>query len=968
MLPARYFVFGPFRLDVFDERLWMQNRSVRLGHKALTVLTRLIVAHGQLVSKDDLFEAGWRGTAVSDAVLTTVMRELRKALGDEARRPRFIETVHGRGYRFVAPVAESNNGMAQVEPQHVLVGREREFFDLQAWFAAAQEGNRRIAFIAGEAGIGKTALVDSFLSSVGAKRTPLLVAQGQCIETYGAGEAYLPILEALGRLGRDPELPLRDILREHAPAWLSHLPSLRTGESLPASPATPARMLRELADALEVLTARAPLILVLEDLHWSDTATLEWLAYAARRRDPARLLVLSTYRPMEAIQHNQMLRRLVAESGQGPQCAELVLDFLSCGAVEAYLRRRCGNGPRLEEIARVLHRRTAGHPLFLRAIVDELLRDGGVERGDLTAIGNMVPSSVRQFIERRLEALSPDDREILEAASVAGDTFSVASLAAVNAVPASRVESRCAEWDRENRFVAGDGQMPWPDGSLAPRYRFRHALYHEVVYARISPERRVRLHRAFGDHMENAYGKAAAAVAAELAMHFEQGHDPARAVLYLTQSARNALDRSAYAEARAHLERGQRLLPLVAEGRLRSERELDLLLLLGRVLAATKGWAVEEAESVFLRTRELCEQLENKSGLLQTLWGLIGVTFVGADFRRAQSLGRQVLGLANTLEDPVYGVLGHMEVGGTAFHLGESGAASRRHFGRAEFLYTVEQHRSHVAAFGVDMGVFSRSWATHFWWHKGYLDRARASSEATVSLARKLSHPLSLTVALAYAAMLHQFCQDVGQLDTFAEAAIRVCSEHGFPYYLAWAEVLRGWSRAAAGSHGKGVAEIRRAIEALEARAGARLSYYRALLAEACLWSGDIEGSLDAINQAFSDIRRSEERWWEPELHRLRGELLLSRELRRPAEAEACFRNAMEAARGQEAKSLEIRAALSLGRLWREQGRRAEAHRLVSEVHGWFAEGSNIPVMKAAASFLEELASELPGARKTATS
>jgi DNA-binding winged helix-turn-helix (wHTH) protein len=332
MRKARYFVFERFRLDVLDERLWEREKSVRLGRKALAVLECLLSQPGQLVTKDDLLTTAWPDTAVGEAVLTTAMRELRQALGDQARIPHFIQTVHGRGYRFIAPVTETSvptlstkSARPAAEPDALpifrlppvsasrLVGRETEWDQLHEWYATALEGKRRIGFVAGEAGIGKTVLVEAFVSEIAAQGQAR-VGRGQCVQQYGAGEAYLPILEALGRLARDGGPPIVELFRRHAPSWLTHLPSPASGGEFQApAPVTPERMLRELADALEFLAARDALILVLEDLHWSDTATLEWLAYIARRRDPARLMIVATYRPFEVLLHKHRLRSLISE-------------------------------------------------------------------------------------------------------------------------------------------------------------------------------------------------------------------------------------------------------------------------------------------------------------------------------------------------------------------------------------------------------------------------------------------------------------------------------------------------------------------------------------------------------------------------------------------------------------------------------------------------------------------------------
>jgi predicted ATPase len=341
-----------------------------------------------------------------------------------------------------------------------------------------------------------------------------------------------------------------------------------------------------------------------------------------------------------------------------------------------YLRSRwSGRIPRLKELAEVLGRRTGGLPLFLTTVVDELMRrrilEGtdatGFAPTDLQAIANVIPTGVRQFIEHRFEQLSGEDQEILETAGVAGDPFSLTAVVAALSLPEERVEARCAAWAWEGQFVSAGGTVGWPDGTLAARYRFRHALFQEVVYALTSPERRARLHQRIGSRLEGAYGKGAATIAAELAMHFEQGRDGRRAVAYLGQAARNALQRSAYSEARGRLTGGLGLLENLRQGRERLRQELELSLLLGQVLMTTKGWGDEEVGRVYARSHELCEQLGDTSRLLQATWGLIAVSLVRADLRKAQALSRDLLGLAKKRRDLVYQVLAHTELGGTGF-------------------------------------------------------------------------------------------------------------------------------------------------------------------------------------------------------------------------------------------------------------------------------------------------------------
>ncbi len=328
MAEARSWHFGAFRLDLEAERLWCGTETVRLTAKAFGVLRCLVTQAGQLVTKDDLFAAVWDGAFVSEAALAVCIRELRLALGDAAQTPQYVETVRGRGYRFVAPVTSPVPATPAAVPSSpspsftaspsLLVGRETEHAQLHQAWARALQGTRQVVLVTGEAGIGKTTLVDAWVNDITATNG-MWLGRGQCIEQHGAGEAYLPLLEALGRLGRGPEgTHLVSVLLQHAPSWLVHLPALVSAdlyESLErrVGGSTRERMLRELTEAIEVLTATRPLVLVLEDLHWCDVSTLDWLAAVARRRETARLLILGTYRPVDAIVREHRVHAVVQD-------------------------------------------------------------------------------------------------------------------------------------------------------------------------------------------------------------------------------------------------------------------------------------------------------------------------------------------------------------------------------------------------------------------------------------------------------------------------------------------------------------------------------------------------------------------------------------------------------------------------------------------------------------------------------
>jgi DNA-binding winged helix-turn-helix (wHTH) protein len=404
--------FGPFRLDLANAMLWRAAQPVTLRPKTFEVLVYLVTHAGQLVTKEALLDALWPETAVGEGVLKTSMNELRRTLGETAKAPRWIATVHRRGYRFVAPVQggavatppEAPAVRTTLRPAHAaapdpppapecapppappLVARAAEVATLHQWFAKALQGERHLGFITGEAGIGKTTLVDAFVTQL-AGQGPVWIGHGQCTEQYGAGEAYLPLLEALGQMGRTPAgAQLVALLRQQAPSWLLQLPALVPPAEYAAlqryaGATTRERMLRELAEAVEVLTAARPCVFVLEDLHWSDTATVEWLAYVARRRGPARLLVLGTYRPVEAMTRAHPVRAMVHDLMVHGHGSELALEAWSEAGVAAYLAQRCPGAGVPAGLARVLTQRTEGHPLFLVAVVDELVRQGVLQAG-----------------------------------------------------------------------------------------------------------------------------------------------------------------------------------------------------------------------------------------------------------------------------------------------------------------------------------------------------------------------------------------------------------------------------------------------------------------------------------------------------------------------------------------------------------------------------------------------------------
>ena len=973
MAPPTPLSFGPFRIDLANETLWRGQDRLALKPKSFAVLRTLFERPQELVTKEELLDAHWGDVAVGEAVLKTCIGEIRQTLGESASRPAFIETLHRRGYRFVgAPIpAAPTAGQA---PSHPFVGREQEMATLLGWWEAAKQGDRHVIFVTGEPGIGKTSLVDAFLRPLQASGA-IWIGRGHCIEQYGSGEAYLPFLEALGRLCRQTHgEDLVACIRQYAPTWLMHLPGLVLPEEMPELlstivGATPVRMMRELVDALEVFTREHQVILSFEDMHWLDTSSLELLAYLARRPSTARLMVLGTYRPADLILLKHPLKHTKQELLLHGQCQELRLECLTESDVEAFLMQRFLSSPKaaasLQAVAHVVHQRTEGNPLFMVNVVGYFVDHNLLIQGDHEwkvkehEAQTKTPAGLREFIQVRVEQLDPEDRHLLAIASIAGMEFSAATIEAALGDAMTDIDRRCDDLARQEQFICSDGTSEWPDGTETTRYQFQHALYQEALYEHVPLTQKTEWHRKIGSRLEQGYGKHTQDIAAELALHFERGQDVDRASTYHQQAGEEAFKRSAHHEATLHLTKALHLLHRLTPGPTRDQRELALQILLGIQILQTKGFATPEAGQVLGRAHEICQQFPNNAQLLPSLYGLFRYYVTISDKQKAQGLREQLDHLAKQTGEAEVLLVSLICQGGLAMFWGSPQHALvplQQAIALEEGIDPV----SLLVKYGEETRIICRHFLSCVLWTLGFPDQSQAQAGEALSHAHALKNPFVQTFSLSWKAMTHMMRRDYPQALSVGHEAVVLAQQHGYQQWETESRLLRAFTQRLQGNtpedrmNHEGNSALRKWTDTHPL-----LPSTIALMIEAAWQSGQYQEGLTKVQNALDGLGDQGMTWYEAELVRLKGELILGvgepSTLHSTQEAETCFQEAMMIAKKQGAKSFELRAVMSLSRLWQKQGKGQKARPMLKNVYDWFTEGFDTKDLQEAKVLLDAL-------------
>jgi predicted ATPase len=840
----------------------------------------------------------------------------------------------------------------------VLVGREEESGLLRRRWEQSKAGLGQVVLISGEAGIGKSALVEGLRAQVRAEGLPRIAFR---CSPYHTASALSPVITHVERLWQfapdDPpatrlaklEAGLRPSglpLAEAVPLLAGLLSVPLPAERYAPLTLTPQQQKQQTLDTLvawlEAEAERQPVLVAWEDLHWADPTTLEYLGLLVEQAPTVPMLHVLTYRP-----------EFSSPWPQRSHIIPLVLNRLERPQVEALITQRAGGKTLPAEVAQYIVDKTDGVPLYVEELTKMLLAspllreeaDQYVLTGPLHAVA--IPDTLQDALMARLDQLNRA-KEVAQLGAVLGREFAYELLQAIAPQDDNTLQAGLAQLV-EAELLYQRGRPP------RARYLFKHALIQDAAYASLLKSTRQQVHQQIAQVFEARFPALVEMQPELVAQHYTAAGCTEQAVHYWQRAGEQASDRSANLEAISHFTIGIELLKTLPETPEHTQQALALHIALGAALLMTKGQAAPEVEHTYIEARMLCQRMGETPELAPVLLGLWRFYIARPQLHTAQDIGETLLRQAQCAHDPALAVIANYALGNTWFYLGALPAA-RQHLEEGIALYTPEQRRAPVFRIGQDLGVACRVNAAQTLWLLGYPEQALAHLHNALALAHTLSHPYSLAYAQCWAAIVSQFRRDVSAVHEHAVAAVTLSTAQDFTLWSALGASLRGWALAMQGQGEEGIAQIRQGIAAFRATGAAILApYFSTLLADVSDHLGHTEDSLWALAEAHTLVEQHEERYWEAEVHRLRGVLLLRQPGTPQEEAEAWLRRALDVARHQEAKSLELRAAMSLARLWQQQGRYAEARDLLAPIYGWFTEGFATADLQEAKALLDEL-------------
>lgn len=839
-----------------------------------------------------------------------------------------------------------------------LVGREQEIALLLDRWQVAKGGEGQVVLIASEAGVGKSRMVRTLRERLGDAYMPVshygsphhansalhpvirLLERAAGFERADTSETRLRKLESLLALG---SANLRDVVPLIA-ALLSLPPDARhtTPDLNPRQQKQ--RTLQALVDQLQGLATRQPVLAVFEDAHWMDPTTLELLDMIVQRAPTLPLLVMVTFRP-----------EFVPPWTGYPHVVTLTLSRLTRRHGAAIVEKVTNGKSLPPEVLDQILMKTDGIPLFVEELTKSVMESGLlIDAGDHFALSGAlpplaIPATLHDSLLARLDRLAPV-KEVAQIGAVVGRTFSHELLAAVSLQPEPELRASLEELQRSD-LVFRRGTPP------EAIYGFKQALVQDAAYESLLKSRRHQLHARIAAALEERFPETVATEPEVLAHHLSEAGLHGNAVEYWRKAGEIAVRRSANVEAIAHFSKALEALATRPDDRARAEQEFALQMALAVPLVAAKGISGVEVERAYGRAQALCEGLGKRDELFPVLRGLWNHYLARGELQRAHGFAVRISAWAGEHEGPLQRALAHRALGSTLFFLGRFAEAldeTDRAIAIDDALEGSECDRSQLFLYGERPGIISRLYAGWALWFLGFPDRAVAHFDEALARAERLGHAYSLAFAMTFAAGMRNDRRDFAAALEYANAASRVAAKHDLPLWLGESAVARGYAEASLGFHAEGIGQLHSGISGLQQIGDwHHRSHWLGLLAAACLEAGVYRDARAALDEAFEAVAATQERYYAPELERLRG-VMLGRQ-GEPDEAAACFQEALRTAAGMGAKSLELRAAVSLARLWSEQGRRAAAYDLLAPVYGSFTEGFDTADLRDARTLLDQL-------------
>jgi len=844
------------------------------------------------------------------------------------------------------------------------VGRDGPLAALHDAYDRVRAGTSMMIGVTGEAGIGKSSVLEEFLGQLALAPDRPIITRARCSENLAGAEAYLPVLEALD--GLRTRSGTNALLRTVAPTWAAQLLWQSTtdlsDESREAAPAaSQERMKRELSSLLRDVSRGAPLVWYIDDLHWADVSTIDLLNFLAGRFTDMRVLLITCFRPTDMALSKHPFLSIRGDLQSKGLYEEIELGFLKRTDVERYLSQQFPGNTFPGSFIDAIHRRTEGSPLFMVDLLRYLKDTGGIEEQDGTwtvarelpdAPGEL-PASVRGMIARKIERLDSVDRKLLLAASVQGQEFDSTLVSEAIDMDAGEVEERLEELERVHVFVTRGDEHEYPDRALTVRYRFVHVLYQNVLHGSLQPTRRVSLSGRTAAALAAHHGADATPVAARLAVLFEAAREFAAAAQYFFVAAQRAVSLFGFREALSLTERGLAGLSALPDDPQRQQLELGLQMIHGLAIRSVKGWAAPELELTFARARQLCQQLDDPPALFPVLWNLTFFHMIRGNIATVQEQLTTLMAQARASDESAFLMAADHVAGVTSEFAGDV-VQSHELLEEARRLHDPARHVAYNAMFGIDPGMVARAMSSRPLWALGYPDQALERSRETIALGRSQRQPVTLVFAMIVSEGIHVYRGEAAEAIALGDDTIALCREYEFPQEAEWARTFQGAAYSQMGRLDDGVRQLRASLDALVAlRSGLVRTMWLSLLAEALLRVNQVDEALAVIDEGYEHAARTLEHGFQHELHRLRGECF--RSTGRLGEAQAAFEQALEHARSRSAKSFELRAATALARLLGETGRGAEGRALLAPVLDWFTEGLGTADLVAARTLLSTL-------------